>query len=251
MIRPEDVVGLPPGVRVSEHGLEDDVRGAVYPLNETARRALAADPAPIAAIADAIAREHGVAAEDVRRDLIRFYATQNARLLVDVRPRGRLLPRALALATRGLVPVWPRRRYPLRAAAWPLVRVALVAALPVALVTFAFARQPAHALASAAAVAAGLLAHEGGHAALLRGHAACLAVAGIRVAIVHRPLPQRRRALIAMAGPGAAAALGALVLLAAWIVVAAEVAVAGLLLAAHALALTVAAADGRAACGLS
>lgn len=251
MIRPEDVVRLPAGVRLTERGLEDDVRGAVYPLNASARLVLEHAGLTIGEIAARVAREHGEAEEQVVADLVRFCATQNARLLLEVEPRGRLLPRALALAARGLVPAWPRRRCRLRDAAAPLARAAAVAATPVALVTLLLVQRPADAFALGAAVALGVVVHEAGHALVLRGHPACLAVAGLRLTILHRPVPPPRRCAVAAAGPAAAVALGVAVLGVGWGTVAGEAALAGSALTAHALALTVAAADGRAACGLS
>jgi hypothetical protein len=105
-------------------------------------------------------------------------------------------------------------------------------------------------LALPVGVAAGLVLHEAGHAAALTGIDAALVTAGMRTFVIHRPLAPRRRGIVAGAGPAAAAAAGVLAATAAWLVATPELALAACPLATHAIGLTVATGDGRAACGL-
>ena len=99
-------------------------------------------------------------------------------------------------------------------------------------------------------VGLGLLVHEWGHASALLGRPAALVIAGRRTFVLHGKLEPTRGALVAAAGPGAAAALGTLVLAASDLAGILQLVPLGGALAAHAAGLTVVAGDGRAACGL-
>ena len=97
---------------------------------------------------------------------------------------------------------------------------------------------------------AGIGLHEAAHAAMLRGVPSALVTRGRRTYVLHAPVSPSRRSLVALGGPLVVAGLGFGLVLAGSLVAAPVVAIAGCPLAAHALALTVAGSDGRAACGL-
>ena len=97
----------------------------------------------------------------------------------------------------------------------------------------------------------GLGLHEAAHAALLRGVPSALVTRGRRTSVLHAAVAPGRRALVAVGGPLAVAALGGVAIVGAgWLAAVPVLVVAGCPLAAHALALTVVGGDGRVACGL-
>jgi hypothetical protein len=119
-------------------------------------------------------------------------------------------------------------------------------ALPCALGVAALGLAPAllvHAPLLAPAAGAGVLLHELGHAAALRGVPHVLVRRGLAPRLLHPQLPPGRLLAVAAAGPLSPAFAG--------LALAHVAGIASLPLAAHALALTVAAPDGRNACGLS
>ena len=98
----------------------------------------------------------------------------------------------------------------------------------------------------ALAVGAGVVLHELAHAVALHGVPRALVLDGLRPSVLHPRLAAPRTTLVAIAGPlvPALTALGLIVLVH-------SAALSCAPLAAHALALTVLAPDGRTACGLS
>ena len=264
---------LPEGVTLAEAGLSDSVRGVVLPVNPTGRLIVAhADGRSLAEIACVLAERFGLAREQALADVLTFARELNEKLLLNLHRRGdpfrlagRWLRSAGCLFPLGIVPEPPRRRRALATTGHAVAALAVARALAgfgLAAATgtgastlFVLAslgvRDLPTAVALGGAVGVGIVAHEGGHAARLRGVPACVAVGGLRPFVLHAPLDARRRASAALAGPAAGVALGWVVLAAALAFDAEIAAVASVILAAQALGLTVGARDGRRACGLS
>jgi hypothetical protein len=243
VIEATDLVELAPAVVLREDVLVDDVRGIQIPLNRSARVALETG-GTISDVAAALAR---LGAREPLRDAVAFATELNALLLVNVRAslRERLRRRLRALRY-GIVLQAPARRLELgstlsftRALA-PTALAILVMLLPLALVAGAWAT------AAALAAAAGVIVHEGAHAVALHGVPRALVFDGLKPSILHAPVGATRLLTAAAAGPLAPALVAVLCVLA-WH----PAAIACVPLAAHALGLTVAAPDGRNACGLS
>lgn len=271
MIGDRDRVTLPAGVRLTADGLQDDVRGECFEVNESGRAVLAAaDGRRLAAIVSEVAERFGVPAAVARADARAFCGALNERLLLNVEASpGAVALRLLAALSRGLpagaLPAAPRRRRALDtstvATAFGSAALALARRAPVVGALSALGAAAALAglgapqvgppLALGAAVAAALVVHEGAHAGALRGVPCCLCLAGAAVFLLHPPLARGRRALVAAAGPVAAATAGLAMLAAALALRLDELAPPALVAVSHALALTVAGRDGRAACGLS
>ena len=271
MIDVRDRVCLPAGVQLTTAGLHDDVRGETLELNETGRLVVTcADGRRLGEIAELTATRFGVAGDVALADVGGFCLALNERFLLNVESRrGTVLLRLLSSLLRGLplraFPAPPRRRARIDttgasaavsstagALAW---RALAVGALGAAAAAALFAGigapglWPPILLGAGAALA--LVVHEGAHAAALRGVPCCLCLAGTAVFLLHRPLPGRRRGLVAVAGPLGAAAVGLVGLAAAGTLGLAALGPAALVPLSHVLALTVAGRDGRAACGLS
>jgi hypothetical protein len=172
-------------------------------------------PANRAALRILSAADGRPVAEIDEPDAREFCEELNCRLLVNV--DAPLRPRRVANTVRGVLPC-----------ALGIVLLALPPALLV------------HAPLLAPATGAGVLLHELAHAAALRGVPHVVVRRGPAPRLLHPRLPPNRLLFVAVAGPLAPAllalTLGGTVRLP---------------LAAHALALTVAAPDGRNACGLS
>ena len=273
MIRDGDRLSLPPGVTLSPGGLEDAVRGAVFPLNESARFVLARlDGRTFGELVHAFARRFGLRGDLALYDLRLFCADLNAKLLLNVSPTGGAVAvalRWLALCVRtlplGFLPGMPARRRPIRSesavrAAASVARGLAAVTVGVGVLTAAVTAvslgvlgplQLGEPLGLGACVAAGLIVHEAAHAALLRRIPCCLANTGLRAFVLHPPLAPRRQALVAAAGPGAGLVAGVLVAVLALLLEAEALALGTPTLAAHGLGLTVAGRDGRLACGLS
>jgi hypothetical protein len=265
MLELVDAIHLPSGVRLDGSSLVDDARDARFPANDTALFVLRRTGQPLGSIAAELARRHDLDPERARDDVLRFALSLNALQLVNVVRGGSLMRWLTAwlrlvarLAPAGVLPPAIARRTdldtssPLRAAfgaVRALSRRAACLATAAALVAAPGQLTPG-ALALALGVGLGLVVHEAGHAALLAGVSAALVVTGLRTYVLHRPLPPGRRSLVALAGPCAAAALGIALIGVAWLVGVPELALAGCAPAAHAIGLTAATADGRAACGL-
>ena len=273
MIENGDRLRLPAGVMLGSSGLEDAVRRFAWPLGESARFVVGhVDGASLEELSTALAARFELPQEQALRDVRAFCADLNSKLLLNVEPRGggvALASRWLLLAVRtlpfGVLPALPARRRPIdtatpssavasaaRGLARSSLTIALLAgALAAASLTALGVGQLGTPLVLAVFVPLGVIAHEAGHAALLVGVPCCLATRGIRASVLHPVLTTRRQAFVAAAGPAAALFFAAPALAAALVFGLGELALATLALAAHALGLTVAAGDGRAACGLS
>lgn len=270
MIPPAARVRLAAGVTVVDSRLVDEVQGGDCRLEGAgAAIAAAADGRTVEEIARLVAARYRVEQARALEDTRRFCSELDALLLLEVRLPLRTVPRRLGDAVRllasGLLPAWSAARRPLdtasaAAAAWTASRAVLrpagaAGALAAAAATLPAALLPGYALAVGPAaglgVAAALLVHEAGHAALLRGVPAFVAVEALSARVVHRRLDARRRARVAAAGPLAATGAGWVVLAVAALTGLGEAVVAALVLLAQPLALTAAAGDGRVACGLS
>jgi len=241
VIEPEDRLELAPGVVLDGGTVVDRVCGARIPANETAALVLAhANGATVAELGELLAR---AGAHDGVRDARAFCAHLNRLLLVNVHVgRGALLRRRLAGARFGMFLRPPLRRIDARST----LRV-LCALVPVGAV-FALLSLPLAILAGVwtipLPVGGGIVLHELGHAVALYGVPRALVLDGLRPSVVHPQLGAVRTIAVAAAGP-LAPSLAALGLAA--VIPSAACAP----LAAHALALTVLAPDGRNACGLS
>ncbi|MEX2211549.1 MAG: PqqD family peptide modification chaperone [Gaiellaceae bacterium] len=247
LIRPEDRVRLPAGVRLTDAGLVDPIRAGPIPLNDTGRFVVAhADGRTVGALAHGLATATGVPAERALANTLSFCAALNRVLLLNVKRSRRRVPSAVVALAHGLRPAFLRRRGGLRLLAAPAVALGALGWLAGAPLL-----SPGGALLLGLALGGGLALHELGHRALLRGASWCVAVSGLKVEILHQALPPPRRAVVAAGGPLVASLAGAAALAAAWWLAAAELALASAPLTAQALGLTVLAGDGRSACGLS
>jgi hypothetical protein len=231
MIALADRIALPPGVTIDDGALVDEVRGIAVPLNATAQEALAGT-STVAGVA-AILRDRG--SLDPEGEAVTLCAELGERFLLNVAVpfRRRLVPLRYGLRPR--TPPWRDTRV-VRALVLSAGAVTL-ALLPLAL---PFGRAG---IATAAATGAGVAAHELAHVLALGRTPRALVLAGARPSVLHAQLAGGRALLVAVAGPLVPALAG--VALLAWAPVVSAP------LAAHALALTVLAPDGRNACGLS
>jgi Coenzyme PQQ synthesis protein D (PqqD) len=266
-----DRTTLPDGVCVRDGRIVDEVRGASWPLNPTAEFVLARVGRELGTVVDELAAAYALPRGTARRDVLVFVHCLNEALLLNVEHRARVLRRWLELAVlaarllpAGMLPAALARRRRLdtssagRAAATAVSAVgarclalaALVSLIAVHLEVVAGRLSLLPAVLVGVGAGAGVAAHEAGHAAALRRIPAAVVLHGRRTYVLHRRLGPGRRAAVALAGPLPVAVAGGLLVL---VAVAADTptpALAGLAPAAHALSLTVATSDGRAACGL-
>jgi coenzyme PQQ synthesis protein D (PqqD) len=263
MIAPADRIALARGVRLTPTGLEDPVRGTTFSLNSSGRVVLSAHT--VADAAAALVHTFGAPADRALTDATRFCAQLNERLLLEVAPRGgavRVVLRWIALVCRlaplRVLPRVPARRKPVDTSSMLVLlhsgtRALAGAGVVLGGLTGVAALLVVHvltlALAVALAVGAGLVAHELGHLALLRGVPACVVVRGLRVSVLHRSLTAPREVRVAAAGPCAGIALAALLLFAVELWPRPELATAALVEAAQLLGLTTLTRDGRRVCG--
>jgi hypothetical protein len=259
LISTNDVIELPPGVTVEASELIDHVRGIRIGLNTAAAVALhESTPARMAA---ALCSCFSVERTRADADALTLCASLNAALLANIRVAWpRLLVRwvrdALILASLRRLPAWPARRRAVRTSsvtaalttvahgtAGTATVVSLATALPLA-----SAGTPILGCAVGLAAGAGLVLHEVGHAIALRGIAAALIVRGVRVSLLHPKLDPRRQRLVAACGPLAVIAAALVTLVAMYVFATAAGAAVALILALHALSLTVLSPDGRKLC---
>jgi hypothetical protein len=244
-----DHIRLPAGVELTPEGLRDDVRGETFAVNETARALLVgADGRGTAELAELLVARFGIASEAALVDARSFCRALNERFLLNVDAltatrRRRHVDTSTVLAAL----ISTARALAGRAAAVG----SLAAAVTFVLLAGLGAPMLGPPLALGAALALSLVLHEGGHAAALRGVPCCVCLAGVAVLLLHRPLPGRRRALVAVSGPLTAGAAGLAALAVAAAFQLEELGPAALVLLSHVAALTVAGRDGRVACGLS
>lgn len=248
MIAAGDRIALPAGVALTRDGLADAVRGECFALNVAGRFVLERHGRTVGEIASELSARFAVEPRRALGDVAGFTERLNGLLLLEVSGRRLLRPRRRPLETA-------RPLAALASVAAALAGRALAAGIAAgALAALALAALGAYVVLAPAAFAVsvglGLLLHEGGHAAALRGTPACLGMAGLRAWVLHAPLPPGRRLAVALAGPALPAALGALLALVAWAASSTPLALVAPPLLAHVLALSVAGADGRAACGL-
>jgi len=259
MLVGDDRFSLPEGVTLGDGVLSDAVRGASWPVNPGGVYVLGRAGDPLAAIARGLAATYRIDAERAAADVASFVAGLNSLLLLNVTTPRRWrswLALAVRLAPLRTLPAPRARRVPLgrrrlRTTAAALAPHALLLGLAVAAPLLAvglLAAVPAAALGSAAG--GGLVLHEAAHVVALRRRPSALVLCGWTVFVLHAPLRGARRALVALSGPLAASAAGVLLVAAAAAADAPTAALAGALLTTHALGATVAARDGRAACGL-
>ncbi len=270
MLDPADTILLAAGVRVEHRCVVDDVRDDRLPLNEAATFVLERAGRPLGDIAGELAAAYDIDLDRARHDVLAFAFRLNRLLLVNVvrghrRPQlfGRALRSWLPLVLSGGLPRSPWRRLALDSRSGPRAAItalravsaraaamALAASLLAAqTAALAGAAPPSSSLAVGLAVGSGLAAHEAGHAAALGGVPAAIVLAGPRTFVVHRAVTGARRRLIAISGPVAPLLLAVLVVLAARPLGSTVLALAGCALGGHAVGLTVATGDGRAACG--
>jgi hypothetical protein len=269
MLDLSDTIRLAEGVRFERGALLDDVRSSRVPANATADFVLRRLDRPLGAIADELARTYAIDRVDARNDVLAFAYGLNRLLLADVHPGRRRWTRwrewiaiALRLAPGARLPRSPWRRVrvdtasPLRAAVatlWVLkARTLAIAAMAFFLELQAAALSGASASLSlvgiAVAVGLGLALHEAGHAAALVGIPAAVVLAGSRTFVVHPSLAGLRRRLVAAAGPAAPLVPATVLTTAARPLGSLAIALAACAFGGHAVGLTVATGDGRAAC---
>jgi len=227
VISMSDALELPPGVRLTDDGLRDDVLDQTHPANSTARIFLEAASRGATleeALAD-VTQAFDVDPRAARLDLLVTAARLNRHFLLNVRRtswRSRLqswleMPSAIMVTRR-----WPgvARRSPairgFRSACTETALAVVAGTVPIlaamALPLFGLAllaipsQLPAVTLLALSFVAS-LIIHEWGHAFALVGRRAPFFVAadGWRVAVVHRPPAS---AWVAAAGPLTAACVG-------------------------------------------
>lgn len=263
MIAPHDRITLPPLVERRAHGVYDHVRGLTLPLNATG--AMIVDAPTPAAASRALQVGFAVDGERALADAVGFCAELNERLLLNVSPdRGTptlalrwvaLLP--FMLPARRLPHVPARRRHVDTSSLGTILVTGVRATLPfasaAAVCTFAVASlllgglgafSASATLVLAAAVGIGVVLHELGHLALLRGVPTCAATRGARLWLLHRAIDRRREVVVTAGGPTAALAVAAALLS----IPDPSATVAGLALSVHALGFTVLTADGRTLC---
>ncbi len=263
MISPHDRIALPPLVERRADGVYDHVRGLTLPLNATG--AVIVDSCTPAVAACALQVGFAVDCERALADAVAFCAELNERLLLNVSSKRGTAAFALRwvlhlpfmLPARRLPRVPSRRRHvdtsSLRAIVVTGARATLPFASSAAIGTLVVASlllgglgsfSASTALALAAAVGGGVLLHELGHLALLRGVPTCAVTRGARLWLLHRAIARRREAVVAAAGPTTALAAAAALLSLPGL----APTVAGLALSLHALGFTVLTADGRTLC---
>lgn len=272
MLEAADRIVLADGVALRGDRLEDDVCRTSWPVNAAGALVVVGDGDPLGEIAERVAAAYALPVERARADVLAFVWQLNRLGLANVdRPRGRArhaaawLRLAVRLLPAGVLPPVTVRRRALdtsstgralvsvgRSLAGRCAALALGAAVLGAHLGLAAGRPSLIAPAViGTAVGGALAAHEAAHAVALLGVPSALVARGARVSVVHAPTGAVRRALVALAGPGAVAAGGVAVLAVAVALGSPDLAAAGAPAALHASALSVLASDGRTACGLS
>lgn len=263
MIAADDRIALPRDVERRAEGLYDHVRGITLPLNATG--VVIVDASTPAAASRALRLGFAVDEDRALADAVTFCAELNERLVLNVSPvRGapafalRWVAHLPLVLPAGRLPRVPARRRhvdtssPLAIlvtgvrATLPFALLAAFGTLVVAVLVFAGlgAASSPTALVLATAVGSGVILHELGHLALLRGVPTCAVTRGARLWLLHRALNRRREAVVAAAGPTGTLIVAIVLLLLPGL----AAAVAGLALSLHALGFTVLTADGRTLC---
>lgn len=271
MLEPCDRVVLSGDVRRDADTLVDEVRGVRYPLNVTAGVLLDGGAAPLEVLSASIASRWAIPLAQAQRDVLRFAWELNRHGLANVVPgRSRRcrtrswVGLALRLLPCGRLPAPIVKRRPLdtstvlcatASAAGALARSAAVVALAASTLlilvgALAGGAQVLAAIAVGGATGASLLLHEAGHAVALRGRPAALLLVRGRASVLHGPLGSHRTVGVAVAGPAAPVLAGVVLAAVAVAIGAPLLALAACPAVGHALSATVAARDGRRACGL-
>lgn len=271
MLELTDVIELPAGVVLRDGALVDEVVRTSWPMNTAGAFVVAREGRPLGEVAGDVAAAYDLPGEQARADVLAFAWQLNRLALANIGRRGGRLGHltawlllALRLAPAGALPPLAVRRCTLdtttaaRAVAGVargLLRRCLLLGVAAAVLVAhlgLIGGQPSLLLPAAAGGAVGISValHEAGHAIALRGIPSALVLRSVRASVVHAPAGSRRRALVAMTGPGVVVASGIGLLSAAVLLGAPSLAAAGGPAALHAVALTVLASDGRTACGL-
>ena len=271
MLEAGDRLVLADGVVLRDGALIDSIGQSSWPVNATAAFVLEPSGRMLGEVADDVAAAFALTAETARDDVLAFAWQLNRLALANVEHRGGRIRHAFAwlrlaarLAPAGAMPPPTARRRQLdtrtvagafgsaaKAGAGRATALALMAAITIGHVGLV-AGSPTllMPLVAGLATGGGVVLHEAAHAAALVGVPSALVVRGRRVYVLHAPAGARRRVLVAVAGPGASAALGSVLLAVAFTLGAPMLALAGGPAAAHAVGLSVLASDGRTACGL-
>ncbi len=231
MIADNDRVVLPEGVSVGVGYLEDVVRGCCWPLNDTGGFVLGRLGTQLRAVVQDLADTYSLPLEVARRDVLQFIWMLNAVAVVNIVQDGSRLRRWrdwLALTVRLLpaaalpAPVTTRRALDtrtvpravasvLRASASRVLSVSSAAAtalLPLVAVLGGGGTTAVVSLGLAAGTGVGVGLHEAGHVVTLRGVPSALVLRGRRTFVLHAPLGETRRSLVAFSGPATAVAFG-------------------------------------------
>lgn len=272
MLADADKLLFPVGVSLADGMLSDEVRGTSWPLNGSGAFVLDRLGRPIEEVVGDLARAFTLPPECARRDVLRFAWYLNTLALVNVERAGSPLRRAAVwcgLAARLMPagtlppPVACRRALDttslfrafgtclVAAARRSLVIAGLTTASVLQFEMFLGAPDLLVPLFVGCGTGVGVALHEAVHAASLRGVPSAFVTRGRRTYVLHAAVGASRRTLVAVAGPLAVSGLGVALVLVGVLVSMPFLAVGGCPLCAHALCLTVAGGDGRAACGLS
>ncbi len=271
MLEPCDSLVLADGVALGEGRVVDAVAEASWPVNASGSFVLERTGCRLESVVAELAAAFALPLETAREDVLAFAWQLNRLGLVNVRRGSRRLRAAVVwvrlavrLAPSGTIPSFTARRRridtttPLRAFA-SVVRGAAGRGTALALGTFAAGAhlslvtgRPSLLVPAAVGVSvgAGVVVHEGGHAAALVGIPGALVIRGHRIYVLHAPTESRRRRVVAAAGPALTALIGLVVLTVLPPLGLPALGLAGAPAAVHACALTVLAGDGRTACGL-
>lgn len=280
MLELTDRIELAPLVELTPDGIVDHATGARYPTNPSASAVLA-HPGSLGTAAHALAARWGVDESTARDDVLRFAWALNRQALVNIvsstarRTRWiQTVALAFRLAPLGRVPRTRVRRRAVDTTSVASVVRAVVRALVGRVVAFAFcsgaafgasalvvslgsARSPGTvaelgtvAAGVGMATAAGLLLHEVGHLAALRGVPAVLVIARGRTSVLHPAVTALRQVAVAVAGPALPGVAGVALAAGAYASSDPGLAFAACPLWGHAASATVGGRDGRNALGL-
>ena len=273
MIVDTDRVEIPTGVSIGVGCLEDIVRGRGWPLNNAGGFVLERVGTPLDVVARELAAACCIPTDVARHDVMQFIWALNALALVNIVHRGSRLRRWtdwLVLAARLIpaaalpAPVTRRRALDtetvsrafasvLRASGSRVLSISSVSAIALLpLVASLGGRGSAFVVAVGLGVGTGLGVglHEVGHAITLRGVPSALVLRGRRTFVLHGAVGEVRRSLVAVAGPGLAAAVGLVPVVAGNLLVSPLLVTLGLPFVAHAVSLSALGGDGRSACGI-
>ena len=272
MIVDSDRVVLPEGVSVGADHLEDIVRGCRWPLNSAGGFVLGRRGTQLAAVVRELADAHCLPLEAARRDVLQFIWMLNALAVVNIVHDGSRLRRWadwLVLASRliptGALPAPVTTRRALDTGTVPRAVASVVRAsgprvLSIssasAIVLFPLAAAlgglggAVVALGLGAGTGIGVGLHEAGHVVTLRGVPSALVLRGRRTFVLHAPLGDARRSLVAVSGPAMTVVVGLALVAAGHLLVSPLLVILGLPLIAHAVSLSAVGGDGRSACGI-